>query len=827
MFPLKRLTGLTPLLTLLLLSGSVLARWDDPVYHHYDEILPALLALQEANPEIMRIDTIGYSQLEHLPIICALFNEDVADTTTVRPAVVFNGQVHAEEITGVEYVMSLAEKMMTREARQWRRWVDTYLIPTANPEGLTVVYSLDNTYRKNKRDNIGDGLFRFQPGWGGDSSGADPNRNFPLFWTHGTGLFVTGDNEFYDYYRGPAPASETEVRCLINFMERVRPLYSLTIHSSRTGNVSEQVLYPWGWGTDEKQKRPPDIAFNDEMANQIALRCKKFGGAGTSYDRVRISANSDAENFYHYYFGIYGIRVEIGQEGENMQPDSADLAKTIRDVSPGFEWLLNSAAGVTEDDKGSIIAARLNIHVTDAATDQPLYARLKLDSRSSRVIPYRYTNPRNGFYYWMLSETFVDTLRVSRFGYSPWKGRVICGRNPSQKDVSLTPLPWHDVVIGVHENGVLIELPVELQIQHADTFWTHTIIDGKAVLNLPEGEYQLTLSDAAAHVPRIVTIAVSDNPATWEHYIGLNPAAVLFAQNFDAADVIHTSDNVKNLHYADSLAHWELTREISHSAPSCLTDSRNGNTPILEDGWDAPYNMMSRSFDLSGMQSAMLTYWLNQALEPDNDSMWVEFAVGNTAVSHPSEWNWVQAAPAHQELAILNWRDEAAMQKVINRPWNANRINCMNFHDWEHVVIPVPVEFLGQPSVHFRFHLKTDYILAEDGVYIDDVYLLGSGLAAPQITSQPPLPERFSLGPVYPNPFNGRFSVKAHLPTAGCLSVAVYDVFGRRAMEGPSGDYAAGSHLLSLDVEHLPSGIYFLRADAAGRREIRKITLLR
>jgi len=55
----------------------------------------------------------------------------------------------------------------------------------------------------------------------------------------------------------------------------------------------------------------------------------------------------------------------------------------------------------------------------------------------------------------------------------------------------------------------------------------------------------------------------------------------------------------------------------------------------------------------------------------------------------------------------------------------------------------------------------------------------------------------------------------------------VYDVFGRRAMEGPSGDYAAGSHLLSLDVEHLPSGIYFLRADAAGRREIRKITLLR
>ncbi len=825
---LRRLPIIPILLLLFTLSNTAFARWDDPEYHHYDEILPELLALQEEYPDYIQIDTIGYSQQEHLPFWAVKINEDVNDNSRVRPAVVLNGQVHAEEILGVEYIMWIAKKMMTREARDWRQRVDTYLIPTSNPEGLTVVYSLDNTYRKNKRDNIGDGLFRWYPDWGGDSSGADPNRNFPTFWTHGTSLFALGDNEFYDYYRGPAPASESEVRGLISFMDRVRPLFALTIHSSRTGNVAEQVIYPWGWGRDELQKRPPDSNFLDEMANQIALRCRRKGNPGATYATIRVgNPRGDAETFYYYTFGTNAARVEIGTMGEGMQPNSTGIYDIISDVTEGFEWFLNSAAGINHDDAGDIEISRLDISVSDQATGEPMYARLKLDSRSMPIIPYRYTNPLNGAYYWMVNSSLSDTLRVNRFGYEPWVGRVLGGSSPSRIRVRMTPLPRHDVTIAVNENGIPLTSIVNLAMQNVDTSWTELIFDGQKHIELPEGEYQLRLSDSEMHMPRSVTIVVVDTPESWEHHIGMVEANLVFSENFDGGDVVHTSDNDMNLFRQDSLVRWELTREIYHSAPSCLTDTKIGNSPINENGWDAPYNMLSRSFDLSGAHSAVLTYWLNQALEPGNDSMWVEFSIGGESGSDPSDWDWVQVGSSHQELAILNWQDRDAMMELENRPWNANRVNYMKYHDWENVFIEIPDEFIGQSVVHFRFHQSTDYVVAEDGIYIDDVCLLASGEVAPTVMSQQPLPRQFELGNAYPNPFNGQFSIKAHLPNDGKLNVSIFDIYGRKVLQGPTGDFSAGSHSITINAVNLPSGLYILRAKAIGQERIKKITLIR
>ena len=818
-------------ISLLISALPAEARWDDPEYHHYDEFLPELIALRDSlkaeGLDYMRIDTIGYSQQEKLPFWSVYISNDVNDTTRdPRPAVIFNGSVHAEEIVGSEYMMWLIRKITTtRSGRTWRSKVDIYIIPLSNPEGLNVVYSLDNTYRKNKRDNFGDGMFRYKIGWGSDSSGVDINRNFPVFWNHGKSLLISGDTEFNDYYRGPSPGSESETRALIDLYDRVRPVYSLTLHSSRTGNFSEKVIYPFGYGLGNIVKQAPDQLFLDEWANQVAARCKRYYDESASYEPNRIgNARGDSETYYYYTFGTFAMRVEIGQKEGAMQPDSAGIYKTINDVTRGFELLLHSAAGETNDGD-EIIAGRLDIRVRDSITEEPLYARLKLDSLSTPLIPHRYTSPRTGYYYWPVMSNYVDTLTISRFGYRTRKMAIFGGNTPSsvggrQNGVLLDPLPWYTARLNVTDTEETpIMDPVELMIDHSDTTMQALIIDGAKEISLPEGEYKLTFFDGVRHVPRIIDFTLSSDTTLT---VGLSKAAVLLGQDFDHSDVIHTSDDDLNSSL-DSLTRWELTAEVYHSPPRCLTDSRRRTTPKFEDCWDAPYNMIDQSFDLSTAETAMLVYWLNQALEPGHDSMWVEVSTGGPAGSDPSSWNWVQVYPAHQELAILNWRE---MDSYANMPWNSNKPNLMVYNDWERFIVSLD-SFAGESVVHFRFRLRTDWFIEEDGVYIDDVYLLSSGEAPPVITSEEPIPQRFRLGDPYPNPFNGRLSVHVHLPGDSQLNISIFDIHGRKAVSGLGGQFTAGTHQLSIDASQLSTGLYFLRAESAGQVNTRKVMLLK
>lgn len=675
------------LLTFLLFNSLALARYDDPAYHNLDEIYTEIIALQDSFPDYFRIDTIGYSQQEGLPIWAVLVNKEVGDPERFGkyPSVIINGQYHAEEILGVEYCMSLLQKMSSndRNAKRWRSRVNTWIIPTANPEGLRAVYNIDNTYRKNKRDNIGDGKFRFEPGWGFDTSGVDINRNFPTFWVHGNTFLSLGTNEYYDYYRGPAPASEAETRAIIEFYDKIRPLYSLTLHSSRTGNVAEKVIYPFGWGVGDDIKRAPDIAFYDEWATQIANRCQRFGQPGTPYEVNQIKyPRGDAEQFVYFAYGTFACRIEIGQKGDGMQPDSAGIEQILDDTRLGLELMLNSAAGFTSDDKGDIIASRLNIKVRDDVTDEPLYARLYIESLSAPIIPYKYTNPTTGNYYWMVTQELLDTLRVNCFGYAQESERVFGSTDPDNVNINMEPLPWYDFQVNITDtDGNAILEPVELTVDHADTSWTQMVTDGLTTLNIPRGDYKLLLFNGTRHVPRAVDVTVESSSMIT---IPLSEATIAFAQNFDGSDVIHTSDNIMNKFKNDSLVRWELTREIFYSPPKSLTDTRIGSTPIFEDGWDAPYNLFEHSFNLENAQTAMLTYRLNQSLEPGHDSLIVEVSVGGDTGSDPNTWDWESVGRVEYELAILNWRD---MDDYSMRAWNANSENLMKFHDWEKIIV--------------------------------------------------------------------------------------------------------------------------------------------
>jgi len=92
----------------------------------------------------------------------------------------------------------------------------------------------------------------------------------------------------------------------------------------------------------------------------------------------------------------------------------------------------------------------------------------------------------------------------------------------------------------------------------------------------------------------------------------------------------------------------------------------------------------------------------------------------------------------------------------------------------------------------------------------------------------PDAPPPFALLPPYPNPVTGRSRISYSLDRPGTVSIAVYDVRGRRvATLVDNADRPAGLSTVGLEATGLSSGIYFVRLSGAARSVSRKITVIR
>ncbi len=198
----------------------------------------------------------------------------------------------------------------------------------------------------------------------------------------------------------------------------------------------------------------------------------------------------------------------------------------------------------------------------------------------------------------------------------------------------------------------------------------------------------------------------------------------------------------------------------------------------------------------------------------------MEAAVG--VGDDPSNWNWSQIAPAHQELSELG--------EVPWRPWNANPTTYQRYGVWKRFIVPLDSFCgVGNDNVHFRFRLKTDETLQEDGIFLDDIVVYSSDDAPPVISSNNLIPARFALGSPFPNPFNSRFQIKVAIPEAGRTTMALYDLTGRIVLKVLDDELPAGVKVVSVDGETLPAGMFILRATGPrmNKPEIRKLTLIK
>jgi hypothetical protein len=85
----------------------------------------------------------------------------------------------------------------------------------------------------------------------------------------------------------------------------------------------------------------------------------------------------------------------------------------------------------------------------------------------------------------------------------------------------------------------------------------------------------------------------------------------------------------------------------------------------------------------------------------------------------------------------------------------------------------------------------------------------------------------FALSQNYPNPFNPATTITYELPTAGWVTLKVYDILGREVQTLVNNRQVAGSHSVAFNASRLTSGIYFYRMQCRNFMQTKKFVLLK
>ncbi len=88
-------------------------------------------------------------------------------------------------------------------------------------------------------------------------------------------------------------------------------------------------------------------------------------------------------------------------------------------------------------------------------------------------------------------------------------------------------------------------------------------------------------------------------------------------------------------------------------------------------------------------------------------------------------------------------------------------------------------------------------------------------------------PSSLVLAQNYPNPFNPSTTIEYNLPSAGDVSLRIYDLFGHEVATLVNEKHAPGIYKITWDAGGFASGIYFYRLKAGKTVQTRKLILVR
>jgi 2',3'-cyclic-nucleotide 2'-phosphodiesterase (5'-nucleotidase family) len=79
----------------------------------------------------------------------------------------------------------------------------------------------------------------------------------------------------------------------------------------------------------------------------------------------------------------------------------------------------------------------------------------------------------------------------------------------------------------------------------------------------------------------------------------------------------------------------------------------------------------------------------------------------------------------------------------------------------------------------------------------------------------------------YPNPFNPATTIKYEIPSAGIVTIKVYNMLGQEVAQLVNALQKAGIYEITWDASNMPSGVYFYRINSNGFSETKKMILIK
>jgi hypothetical protein len=89
------------------------------------------------------------------------------------------------------------------------------------------------------------------------------------------------------------------------------------------------------------------------------------------------------------------------------------------------------------------------------------------------------------------------------------------------------------------------------------------------------------------------------------------------------------------------------------------------------------------------------------------------------------------------------------------------------------------------------------------------------------------VPQRYSLGQNFPNPFNPSTQIQFSIPNEEHVRITVYSLIGQKVSLLLDEQRSPGIYTVDFNASNLPSGLYFYRLDAGSYHETKKMMLAR
>jgi len=114
-----------------------------------------------------------------------------------------------------------------------------------------------------------------------------------------------------------------------------------------------------------------------------------------------------------------------------------------------------------------------------------------------------------------------------------------------------------------------------------------------------------------------------------------------------------------------------------------------------------------------------------------------------------------------------------------------------------------------------------------NGEIAADIFFKKGTLTITGIQPTSEIAKGYVLEQNYPNPFNPSTTINYQLPSAGFVSLKVYDINGKEVSNLFEGTQSAGSHFIDFNASDLTSGVYFYKLETADFSETKKMTLVK